>query len=86
MLKNNLDIVICTDNRTVSKTTITDELILAREGYNFKPQEFKNLVLQGFYKSFFPDSEKEKQAYLKSCENYYDQVVKNTELEVKPTL
>ena len=24
--------------------------------------------------------------YIKSCENYYDQVVKNTELEVKSLL
>ena len=86
MLKNNLDIVICTDNRTVSKTSITQELILARKGYNFKPQEFKDLVLKGFDKSFFPNSKKKKQAFVKSCENYYDQVVKNTELEVKSLL
>ena len=81
MLKNNLDIIICTDNRTVSKTTITDELILARKGYSFSPYEFKNLILKGFRKSFFPESAKKKQAFIKSCEKYYDKVTKNTELE-----
>ena len=85
MLKNNLDIIICTDNRTVSKTTLTDELILVREGYSFSPYEFKNLILKGFHKSFFPESAKKKQAFIKSCEKYYDKVTKNTELETKPS-
>ncbi len=91
MLENNLDIIICSDNRTVSKTTITDELMLAREGYSFSPKQFKDLVLKGFHKSFFPDSdvlgsEVKKQDFIKSCEKYYDKVTKNTELAVENSI
>ena len=81
MLANNLNIVVCTDNRTASKTSITKELLLARTGMVFQPTEFKRLVLQGFSSSFFPDATK-KRDYCQLCNDYYDFIVKNTQLAV----
>jgi adenosine deaminase len=81
MIENGLSVVICTDNRTVSKTSVSKELLLAREGINFTPSEFKELVLNGFQKSFFIGTQK--QEYCRLCELCYDNLVKNTELDTK---
>lgn len=81
MLDADLSLAICTDNRTVSKTSVTQELTLARKGYNFSSDQFKKLVLNPFDKSFFPAKNKEKQQFIRQCSIYYNQICKGTDLE-----
>ena len=51
-------ITLNTDNRLISNTTLTDEYMLAIEKFNFKPDEIKYLILNGFKSAFLPLKEK----------------------------
>lgn len=81
MLKHRLSTTFCTDNRTVSKTTVTREIMLAIDNFELTPHNLKNLIIYGFKRSFYPDSYLEKRKYVRQCIDYYDQLVKGTELE-----
>ncbi len=51
-------VTINTDNRLISKTTLTDEYMLAIKKYKFEPDELKYLILNGFKSAFLPLKEK----------------------------
>jgi adenosine deaminase len=53
-----LRVTINTDNRLISKTTLTDEYVLAIEKFGFKANEIKYLILNGFKSAFLPLKEK----------------------------
>ena len=82
MLFRGLSVTFCTDNRTVSKTTITREILLALEHFDLPPQRLKNLIIYGFKRSFFEGPYLEKRQYVRQCIDYYEKVVKGTPLEV----
>ncbi len=82
MLEFELSTTICTDNRTVSKTTVTDEIMLALKSFKISPKNLKNMVVYGFKRSFFPDMYSNKRHYVRQCINFYDKLVKGTLLEV----
>ena len=75
MMDNRLSCTICTDNRTVSNTTVTDEVFKAVSSFNLSPAELKNLTAYGFKRSFFPHDYKMKRAYVKQCMDYFEQVI-----------
>jgi len=81
MLNHNLSCSICTDNRTVSKTSVTNEIILALQNFELTPNQFKNLIVYGFKRAFFPDIYTGKRDYVRQCIDYYEKVVKGTPLE-----
>jgi adenosine deaminase len=81
MMQHELSTSICTDNRTVSKTTVTDEILLALENFNLRPKKLKDLIVYGFKRSFFPNSYSVKRDYVRQCIDYYEKVVKGTPLE-----
>ena len=81
MLESQLSTSICTDNRTVSKTTVTRELMLAVESFEMSPKQIKNLIVYGFKRSFFPDLYPIKRQYVRQCIDYYERLVKGTPLE-----
>lgn len=54
MLEANLSVSICTDNRLVSRTTVTDELQLVCDNLPMTPARLRNIILAGFKGSFFP--------------------------------
>ncbi|MCZ6818769.1 MAG: adenosine deaminase family protein [Calditrichaeota bacterium] len=81
MLEYELSTTICTDNRTVSKTTVTNELVLALQNFNLSPRQLKNVIVYGFKRSFFPDNYSKKRQYVRRCIDYYEHVVKGTPLE-----
>jgi adenosine deaminase len=81
MMQHELSTSICTDNRTVSKTTVTDEILLALENFNLRPKKLKDLIVYGFKRSFFPSSYSVKRDYVRQCIDYYEKLVKGTELE-----
>ncbi|GAB4343640.1 MAG: adenosine deaminase [Calditrichia bacterium] len=83
MIAHQLSTSICTDNRTVSKTTVTDEIMLAIKNFDLRPKNLKNILVYGFKRSFFPGPYSEKRKYVRQCLNYYEKLVEGTPLEVK---
>ncbi len=81
MLDYELSVAICTDNRTVSKTTVSNEIILALRSFKITPRQLKNVIVYGFKRSFFPDNYARKRQYVRQCIDYYERLVAGTELE-----
>lgn len=74
MLKNKLSITICTDNRLVSNTTITNEIKLALENFDINKKQLKNIIIYGFKRSFFFKPYSEKRDYVRGIINYYEKL------------
>jgi adenosine deaminase len=72
MLEHNLSVTICTDNRLVSSTTVSDEFIKVVESLDISLGQLKNLVVAGFKGSFFPGSYREKRSYVRKALNRYE--------------
>jgi adenosine deaminase len=81
MIDHGLSTAICTDNRTVSKTSVTKEVMLALENFTLTPKQLKNIIVYGFKRSFFPGNYAEKRRYVRQCIDYYEKIVKGTVLE-----
>ena len=81
MMEHQLSVSICTDNRTVSKTTVTNEILLALENFNITAKSLKNLLVYGFKRSFYPGDYSEKRRYVRQSLDYYEKLVKGTVLE-----
>jgi len=64
VLLQGMSVCLSTDNRLVSRTTVTRELQLAIETFQLSPSEVRNLVLEGFKRSFYPGPYIEKQQFL----------------------
>lgn len=71
-----LSVTFCTDNRTVSSTTVTDEIFKAVKTFNISYKELKDFVIYGFKRSFFPGSYLKKRRYVRRILNYYDEIEK----------
>jgi len=76
MREAKLSTTICTDNRLVSRTTVTDELQKAVEAFEISPKELKDIVIYGFKRSFFPKSYLIKRKYVRSIINFYEKLEK----------
>jgi adenosine deaminase len=72
MLDYELSISLCTDNRLMSHTTVTDELHLAVAELKMTSSELRNVVLAGFKGSFFPGSYREKRDFVRQVINRYE--------------
>lgn len=53
-----LRVTINTDNRLISNTTLTDEYQKAIDLYGFRPEDIREIILNGFKSGFMPYSEK----------------------------
>jgi len=74
MVRDRLSVSICTDNRLVSRTTVTDELLLAVNGFDLQPNELRNVIVYGFKRSFFPGTYAEKRRYVRAVLDHYDRI------------
>ena len=74
MFNNRLATVICTDNRLVSRTTVTHEYELALSAVDVPLKRLKDMVAYGFKKNFFAGNYIEKRAYAKQALEYFDKV------------
>lgn len=74
MLDANLSVSICTDNRLMSNTTVTREIMLAAEHLKLTRRELRNVVVAGFKGSFFPGDYTEKRAYVRQVIDRYEQI------------
>ena len=74
MIQDRLSVTLCTDNRLMSRTTVTQELRKVTDAFRMGPHELRNTILHGFKRSFFPGSYKEKRAYVRQVIDFYDRV------------
>jgi len=75
MLEEKLCATVCTDNRLMSHTTVTNELDLAVRTFDMSPKQVRNTVIYGFKRSFFPGSYREKRSYVRHAIDVYDSVI-----------
>ncbi len=80
MIKDRLSVSLCTDNRLVSRTTVTDEIALACEAFDMTPTDVRNVIIYGFKRSFFPSTYREKREYVRQVIDIYDRVAAEREL------
>jgi len=81
MLERELSTTFCTDNRTVSKTTVTRELLLALKHFPISAANFKHTLIYGFKRCFFPDTYANKRKYVRRCIDYYEKLIDNSPFE-----
>jgi adenosine deaminase len=75
MRRRRLSTTFCTDNRLVSHTTVTGEIIRAIEAFALSPREIRDTLIYGFKRSFFPGTYLEKRAYVRQVIDYVDRVM-----------
>jgi adenosine deaminase len=71
-----LSTTLCTDNRTVSNTTMTRELALAVNNVGLSRRDLRSIIIYGFKRSFFPGTYLTKRRYVRQIIDYYDAVEK----------
>ncbi len=74
MFEHNLSVSICTDNRLVSNTSVSQELELVIENFSVSERQLRNLIIAGFKGSFFPGSYNEKRTYVRQAIDQYDRL------------
>lgn len=65
-------VTLCTDNRLVSRTTMTDEVDKAVTTFALEPRGLKDVLIYGFKRSFFPGSYPDKRDWVRSMLNYME--------------
>ena len=67
---------LCTDNRLMSNTTVTNELMLAVQHLGLDRHDLKSIVIYGFKRSFWPGNYLSKRQYVRQVIDHYDAVEK----------
>ena len=75
MRKRRLSTTFCTDNRLVSRTTVSREIARAVEAFALTPREVRDMLIYGFKRSFYPGTYLEKRAYVRQVIDYADRVL-----------
>ena len=81
MLAHKLSATLCTDNRLMSRTSVTNELDLAVDAFDMTKSLVRNTIIYGFKRSFFPGSYLEKRSYVRRVIDYYDRVIQEFEAD-----
>ena len=81
MLDNSLSVTLCTDNRLVSHTTVTNEVKLAIENFDITPKRLKNIIIYGFKRSFNYQPYPKKREYVRRVINYYEKLEREYGIE-----
>ena len=76
MVRDKLSVTVCTDNRLVSRTSVTQELQQACEAFDLTPKQLRSIVIHGFKRSFFPGGYSEKRGYVRRAIDTYDRVAR----------
>ncbi len=74
MIQAGLSVAICTDNRTVSNTTVSKELLLAQNTFDLTHKQMKKVIMYPIKRSFYPADYMEKKQFIDQCSKYYDQM------------
>jgi adenosine deaminase len=75
MRKRRLSTTLCTDNRLVSNTTVSNEILRAAEAFALTDRELRDILIYGFKRSFFPGTYLEKRAFVRQVIDYADTVL-----------
>lgn len=73
MIDMGLSLSICTDNRLISNTTLTDEYVLLTSNLNLTRKQLRNIVVAGFKGSFFTPYAS-KHAFIKQVIDKYNKI------------
>lgn len=74
MLDSRLSATLCTDNRLISHTSVTQEYDLAVKTFGMSAKEVRSAIIYGFKRSFFAGPYSEKRAYVRQIIDFYDRV------------
>jgi adenosine deaminase len=85
MLDHNLSITVCTDNRLVSNTSVSNEMRLAVENFGLDRHQLRNLTIAGFKSSFFPGLHNEKREFVKKVIKRYEYLESRMLTPIKKT-
>jgi adenosine deaminase len=75
MRQRRLSTTLCTDNRLVSNTTVSNEIQRAAAAFSLTDREVRDILIYGFKRSFFPGTYLEKRAYVRQTIDFADQVL-----------
>jgi adenosine deaminase len=75
MRRRRLSTTFCTDNRLVSHTTVSHEIVRAVDAFSLAPREVRDILIYGFKRSFFPGTYLEKRNYVRSVIDYTDRLL-----------
>jgi adenosine deaminase len=76
MLAHKLSLTFCTDNRLMSKTSVTKELTLALENFGITPDQLKDIIAYGFKRSFYYHPYSMKRKWVRQVIDYYETLEK----------
>ena len=76
MVREKLSVTVCTDNRLVSRTSVTQEIEQACEAFRLTPEQLRNIIIYGFKRSFYPGTYGEKRAYVRRVIDHYDRLAR----------
>ena len=76
LLRSSMSTTFCTDNRTVSNTTVSREIELAVRHLGLTAADVKRNLIYGFKRSFFPGTYLEKRRYVRRIIDYYESLEK----------
>jgi adenosine deaminase len=79
MLEEKLSATLCTDNRLVSHTTVSNEIDLAVKAFGMDLKQLRNTIVYGFKRSFFPGAYTERRVYVRQIIDYYDRLIEHFE-------
>ena len=74
MIDEGLAVTFATDNTLVSHTNMVRELNLAAEAFQLTPGQMRNIVFNGFKRSFMAKRYREKRDYNRKIISYYKKV------------
>lgn len=80
ILDHRIATTLCTDNRLVSNTTVSREFRLLLDNFDLSLNRLKDVVADGFKKSFFGYDYVNKRTYAKECMNYFNKVAQSHQL------
>lgn len=81
MRQSRLSVTLCTDNRLVSRTTVSREIGLAVKAFGLMPKELGDILVYGFKRSFYPGPYLEKREYVRHIIDYRDEVFRRHGVE-----
>jgi len=80
MLSHKLSASLCTDNRLVSHTTVTNEVDIAVKAFHMDLHQLRQTLIYGFKRSFFFGPYTERRAYVRQIIDYYDRMIEQHSL------
>jgi adenosine deaminase len=80
MKENRLSCTLCTDNRLVSRTSVSRELELAIKHFPFNIHQLKDMLVYGFKRSFFFGPYTCKRQYVRQNIDYLEKVLERHEI------